>query len=75
MQQGDKITKRPLQHGKYLIILGRTHIHLFDVQNFTSHYLHNCGEDDAEKWAVKVREMERIGVEGHEEEQEDELLE
>ena len=59
MQQGDKITKRPIQHGKHLVILARTHIHLFDVATFTSHYLHNGGEDDAEKWALKIRQMEK----------------
>lgn len=53
-----------MQYGKYLIILGRTHIHLFDVQTFTSHYLHNGGEDDAEKWALvfKAREIQAQNV-------------
>ena len=71
MQQGDKVTKRPLQHGRYLIFLGRTHIHIFDVCSFTSHYLPNQGEDNAEKWAIKIRELERIEDGGHEEAQED----
>ena len=56
LQQGDKITKKPVQYGHYLVIRGRSHIHLFDVQTFTSHYLPNSGEDNAEKLSIKVKE-------------------
>lgn len=31
---GDKFTKKPIQIGKYLVLLGRIHVQLFDLETF-----------------------------------------
>jgi len=46
---GDKFTKKPLQAGKYLILLGRMHIQAFSVQDFRTKILFSHGEDQAER--------------------------
>ena len=48
VKYGDKFTKKPIEYGKYLILLGRTHIHLFDLETFSSKVLLKMGEDRAE---------------------------
>ena len=37
---GDKFTKKPLQYGKFLILLGRCHILVFNMQTLQSKMLH-----------------------------------
>ena len=46
---GDKFTKKPLQVGKYLILLGRIHIQVFDLESFQTKIVLSGGEDQAEK--------------------------
>lgn len=46
---GDKFTKKPLHVGKYLILLGRIHIQLFDLESFQTKIVLSGGEDQAEK--------------------------
>ena len=46
---GDKFTKKPLQVGKYLILLGRIHIQVFDLESFQTKIILSGGEDQAEK--------------------------
>ena len=53
---GDKFTKRPIQFGKYLVLLGRLHIHLFDVTTFQTKILISVGEDQAEKIGVILKQ-------------------
>lgn len=48
-QFGDKFTKRPLQYGKYLVLLGRLHIHVMDLETLETRVLISVGEDQAEK--------------------------
>lgn len=42
---GDKFTKKPIQRGKHLILLGRMHLHLFNLETFSSKILLKVGED------------------------------
>ena len=44
-QFGDKFTKRPLQYGKYLVLLGRLHIHVMDLETLETKVLISVGED------------------------------
>lgn len=55
LQNGDKYTKKPLQYCKYLILLGRMHIQVFNVANFTTSIVQNNGEDYAEKFGQKMK--------------------
>jgi hypothetical protein len=52
---GDKFTKKPLQVGKYLILLGRIHIHLFDLETFKTKIITSSGEDRAEKLGHQLK--------------------
>lgn len=53
---GDKFTKKPIQHGKYLVMLGRIHIQLFDLETFETKILLSVGEDQAEKLGQLLKE-------------------
>lgn len=55
---GDKFTKKPLQRGKYLILLGRMHIQAFNMQNFTTKILLYHGEDQAERQGQALKRDE-----------------
>lgn len=46
---GDKFTKKPLHVGKHLILLGRIHIQVFDLETFQTKIVLSGGEDQAEK--------------------------
>lgn len=54
-QFGDKFTKRPLQHGKHLVLLGRLHIHVMDLETLETRVLISVGEDAAEKVGEMLR--------------------
>ena len=53
---GDKFTKKPIQFGKYLVLLGRIHIHLFDLTTFKTKILISVGEDQAEKIGLILKQ-------------------
>ena len=53
---GDKFTKKPIQYGKYLVLLGRIHIHLFDTETLETKILLHVGEDQAEKFGQHLKE-------------------
>lgn len=52
---GDKFTKKPLQVGKHLILLGRIHIQVFDLETFQTKIVLSGGEDQAEKLGQLLR--------------------
>lgn len=54
---GDKFTKRPIQHGRHLILLGRMHLFTFDVVSFESKMLQFYGEDYAEKQGQYLKKV------------------
>lgn len=57
---GDKFTKRPLQYGKYLILLGRLHIQLLDLETLETMVLDHTGEDAAEKLGDVLQDDEDL---------------
>jgi len=42
---GDKFTKKPLQYRNNLVLLGRTHIQILDLETFETKFLSSVGED------------------------------
>ena len=52
---GDKFTKKPLQYGKWLVFLGRIHVHMFNLEDFSTRILVSIGEDQAEKVGALLR--------------------
>lgn len=52
---GDKFTKKPLQFGKYLVLLGRIHVHLYNLEDHSTKILVSIGEDQAEKVGQLLR--------------------
>lgn len=59
-QFGDKFTKRPLQYGKHLVLLGRLHIHVMDLETLETRVLISVGEDQAEKVGEMLRGNEQL---------------
>ena len=56
----DMVTKRPIQSGNMVWMLGRRHIHCFDMQTKTFSVVQGAGEDGAEQ-AAKIRaEVDKI---------------
>lgn len=53
---GDKFTKKPIQIGKYLVMLGRIHVHLMDLETRETKVLISIGEDQAEKVGYLLRQ-------------------
>lgn len=52
---GDKFTKKPLQYENYLILLGRIHVQIFDLETFQTKILLSAGEDQAEKLGALLK--------------------
>ena len=59
-QFGDKFTKRPLQYGKHLVLLGRLHIHVMDLETLETRVLISVGEDQAEKVGEMLRANDQL---------------
>jgi hypothetical protein len=46
--QEDKFTKKPLRYKNWLILFGREHIHMFNLENFETRIIRNKGESFVE---------------------------
>lgn len=55
--EADKFTKKPLRYKNWLVMLGREHIHTFNLENFDCGIIKNKGEsfaeDLSENWKFK----------------------
>lgn len=54
LREGDKFTKQPVWYGKHLIMLGRRHLHVFNLTNGHQCVMVNHGEDQAESVGKKA---------------------
>ena len=45
MRAGDKFTKKPVKVGDNLVLLGRLHIHIFNLNTFKTAIIYDGGED------------------------------